>query len=202
MNSPENTSSSSSISGYHYGTSRSAISPISESDLSKLEQTAGWTFADADVLGRHADLFRDKAESMVDSWRAVIGAQPHLAHWFVMPDGTPDDAYKASVKRRFVQWFVDVALRPHDRDWLNYQQEIGLRHTPAKKNKTDGTHTPPVVPLRYLLGFVPIVLPIRQFFVGAIKDEAELKRLEDAWTKAVLLHITLWSLPYVKEDLW
>jgi hypothetical protein len=132
----------------------------------------------------------------------VIGSQPHLAHWFVKPEGAPDDAYKASVKRRFVQWVVDVALRPHDRDWLNYQEEIGLRHTPAKKNKTDGAHTPPVVPLRYLLGFVPVVLPIRQFFAEGIKNEAELKRLEDAWTRAVLLHIALWSRPYVKEDLW
>jgi hypothetical protein len=201
MNSPESTPSSS-ISGYDYGTPKSAVSPVSESDLSELEETAGWTSADAGVLARHADLFRSKAESMVDSWRAVIGAQPHLAHWFVKPDGTPDDAYKASVKRRFVQWVIDVALRPHDRDWLNYQEEIGLRHTPAKKNETDGAHTPRVVPFRYLLGFVAVVLPIRQFFAEDIKDEVELKRLEDAWTKAVLLHITLWSRSYMKEDLW
>lgn len=201
MNSPKETPPPS-IPGYEYGTPRSAISPVSEHELSELEQTAGWTSADAEVLARHAGLFRAKAESMVDSWRAVIGSQPHLAHWFVKPDGTPDDTYKASVKRRFVQWVVDVALRPHDRDWLNYQEEIGLRHTPAKKNKTDGTHTPPVVPFRYLLGFVPVVLPIRQFFSDDIKDELELKRIQDAWTKAVLLHLSLWSRPYVKEDLW
>jgi hypothetical protein len=191
-----------SIPGYDYGTSRSAISPVSERDLSELEQTAGWTSVDAGVLARHSELFRAKAESMVDSWRAVIGAQPYLAHWFVKPDGMPDHAYKASVKRRFVQWVVDVALRPHDRDWLNYQQEIGLRHTPAKKNKTDGAHTPQLVPFRYLVGFVPVVLPIRQFFAEAVEDEAELKRIEDAWTKAVLIHIALWSRPYLKEDLW
>jgi hypothetical protein len=47
-----------------------------------------------------------------------------------------------------------------------------------------------------------VVLPIQQFFAEDIKDEAELKRLEDAWTKAVLLNITLWSRPYMKEDLW
>jgi hypothetical protein len=200
MSSPENTPSS--IPGYDYRTAKSAISPVSENELSELEQTCGWTSADADVLAQHGKLFRAKAESMVDSWRAVIGSQPHLARWFFKPDGTPDDAYKASVKRRFVQWVVDVALCPHDRDWLNYQHEIGLRHTPAKKNKTDGTHTPPVVPFRFLLGFVPVVLPIREFFAEAIKDNAELKRLEVAWTKAVLLHITLWSQPYVKEDFW
>ena len=191
-----------SIPGYDYGTPTSAVSPVSEIDLSQLEQAAGWTAKDADVLARHADLFRAKAESMVDLWRSVIGSQPHLSQWFVGPDGKPDDEYKASVKRRFVHWVIDVAVRPHDRDWLNYQQEIGLRHTPAKKNKTDGAHTPPLVPFRYLLGFIPVVLPIREFFTDAIQDEAELKRLEDAWTKAVLLHVTLWSRAYVAEDLW
>jgi hypothetical protein len=194
--------STSSIPGYDYGTPKSAVSPVSESELSELEQSSGWSSADADVLARHADLFRAKAESMVDSWRAVIGSQPHLAHWFVKPDGMPDDSYKASVKRRFVQWVVDVALRPHDRDWLNYQEEIGLRHTPVKKNKTDGANTPPVVPLRYLLGFVPVVLPIRKFFEDDIQSEAEVKKLEDAWTKSVLLHITLWSRAYTLKDLW
>jgi hypothetical protein len=191
-----------SIPGYDYGTPGNAISPVSESDLSQLEQTAGWTAADADVLARHAGLFREKAESMVDSWRAVIGSQSHLSQWFAKPDGTPDDEYRASVKRRFVQWVIDVALRPHDRDWLNYQHEIGLRHTPAKKNMTDGAQTPPVVPFRYLLGFVPVVLPIRGFFTDVIQDETELKRLEEAWTKIVLLHVTLWSRAYIAEDIW
>jgi len=188
------------IPGYDYGTQRSALSPVSESDLSQLEQTAGWTAADAVVLARHALLFRAKAESMVDSWRAVIGSQSRLSHWFVKPDGAPDDDYKARIRRRFVQWVVDVALRPHDRDWLNYQYEIGLRHTPVKKNRTDGTQTPTLVPFRYLLGFIPVILPIRGFFTDAIQDEAELKRLEDA--KAVLLHVTLWSRAYMEEELW
>jgi len=200
MNSPDK--SQLSIPGYDYGSCRSAVSPVSETGQSELELTCGWTPADADMLARHADLFRAKAESMVDSWRAVIASQPHLAHWFVKPDGAPDDTYKASVKRRFIQWVVDVAQRPHDRDWLNYQDEIGLRHTPAKKNKTDSAHTPPVVPLRYLLGFVPVVLPVRQFFEESIKDEDELQRLEGAWIKAVLLHVTLWSRPYAKDGLW
>lgn len=191
-----------SIPGYDYGTTKSAVSPLSEIDLSQLEEASGWTAEDAAVLARHAALFREKAEAMVDSWRAVIGAQPHLSHWFVKPDGAPDDEYKVRIKRRFVQWVVDVAVRPHDRDWLNYQQEIGLRHTPAKKNKTDGAHTPPVVPFRYLLGFVPRVLPIRSFFADAIQEEAELERLQDAWTKAVLLHVTLWSHAYLPNDLW
>lgn len=193
---------SSSIPGYDYGTPKSAVSPVSENELSHLEQTAGWTVMDAGTLMSHSELFQAKAESMVDSWRAVIGSQPHLTHWFVRPDGHTDDDYKASVKRRFVQWVIDVAARPHDRDWLNYQYEIGLRHTPAKKNKADGVRTPPVVPFRYLIGFIPIVLHIRGFFADDIQDEAELKRIEDAWAKIVLIHVALWSRAYVSEDLW
>jgi hypothetical protein len=190
-----------SIPGYDYGAPSSAISPVAKIELTQLEETIGWTSADADVLSRYADHFRAKAEEMVDSWRSIIGSQPHLSHWFVKPDGGADEQYKASVKRRFVQWVIDVAVRPHDQDWLNYQQEIGLRHTPAKKNKTDGAHAPPVVPFRYLLGFIPMILPIRKFFNEAIGDD-ELKVLEEAWTKAVLLHVTLWSRAYMEDALW
>jgi hypothetical protein len=190
------------IPGYDFGTPKSALSPVSEEDLRLLEQTVGWSESDATLLQKHADLFRQQAELMVDSWRSVIGAQAHLARWFFGPNGKPDEEYKARVKQRFVQWVVDVALRQHDRNWLNYQEEIGLRHTPAKKNVPDGAQTPPIVPLRYLLGFVPVILPICKFFAGAVQNQAELKKLEEAWTKAVLLHITLWSRPYASQGLW
>jgi len=76
-------------------------------------------------------------------------------------------------------------------------------HTPEKKNQTDDAHTPAVVPLRYLIAFGTIVATAtRKFFVdGGVRGE-ELQKLEDAWSKAVQLHITLWSRPYVKEGLW
>lgn len=46
-----------------------------------------------------------------------------------------------------------------------------------------------------------MILPIRKFFNEAIGDD-ELKVLEDAWIKAVLLHVTLWSRPYMEDALW
>jgi hypothetical protein len=190
------------IAGYDYGAGRSAVSPVSEEELRVLEQTVGWTEAEAELLRRYADLFGQRAERMVDSWRSVIAAQPHLTRWFLGLDGRPDTEYQARVKPRFVQWVIDVALRPHDRDWLNYQEEIGLRHTPARKNLTDGRQTPPLVPLRYLIGFVSVVLLIRGFFEDAVSGEEELKALEEAWRKAVLLHVTLWSRSYAAEGLW
>ena len=192
-----------SISGYDYGRPAVARSPVSLDELRQVEATVGWSAEDANVLLRHEDLFRNNAEHMVDSWRAVIGAQPHLAKWFFSPDGKPDDEYKAKVKKRFVQWVLDACFRPHDQAWLDYQEEIGLRHTPEKKNETDGAQTPALVPLRYLIAFGAVVaLTTRKFFLDAGVRDEELHNLEAAWSKAMQLHITLWSRPYVKEGLW
>ncbi|MGH7649801.1 MAG: protoglobin domain-containing protein [Gemmatimonadaceae bacterium] len=191
------------IAGYDYGRPESAHSPVSLDELRQLEATIGWSDTDAKTLERHGSIFRDNAEHMVDAWRAVIGKQPHLAKWFVGPDGKPDDAYKASVKKRFVQWVLDACFRPHDQTWLDYQEEIGLRHTPAKKNQTDNGHTPPLVPLRYVLGFMTVItIATRKFFIDAGLAGDDLQELEDAWAKGVLLHVTLWSRPYTQDRLW
>ncbi len=192
-----------SIPGYDYGQPGIARSPVSLEELREIEKTVGWSDDDARLLQRHGQIFRTYAEQMVDSWRAVIGTQPHLAKWFFGPDGKADVAYKASVKRRFVQWVMDACFRPHDRAWLDYQEEIGLRHTPDKKNQTDAAHTPPLVPLRYLLAFTPIVcMTTRKFFTDAGVQGEELQKLEDAWSKAVQSHVTLWARPYVNDGLW
>jgi hypothetical protein len=50
---------------------------------------------------------------------------------------------------------------------------------------------PPLVPLRYLLAFIPVVTEIRSFLQAGITDLEELAALEHAWRKAVHLHVTL-----------
>src|ERR1041385_4475944 len=167
------------VAGYDYGHPDVPRSPVSLDELRQLEEAVGWRAEDAQVLQRHGDLFREHAEDMVDSWRAVIGAQPHLAKWFFGPDGKPDDEYKTKVKKRFVQWVLDACFRPHDQAWLDYQEEIGLRHTPEKKNQTDGAHTQPLVPLRYLVGFIPVVtIGARKFFSDQGVTGKELQHLQ------------------------
>ncbi len=191
------------IPGYDYGSPRAAHSPISPDDLRALEQSVGWTAHDSQALNMAGDVLADQAEALVDSWRAQIAQQPHLARWFFGPDGKADEAYKAAVKKRFVRWVVDSCTRPRDQAWLDYQEEIGLRHTPAKKNKTDGTHTPDVVPLRYLLAFLgPALLGVKPFLGKKGHAADEIEAMQRAWTKSVLLHVTLWSRPYARDGLW
>ena len=191
------------VSGYDFGRPEAAHSPISIGELREIEETVGWGEQDFQILRSHGDIFERDAEKMVDAWRAIIAKQPHLAKWFFGPDGKPDEAYKAKVKKRFVQWVLDVCFRPHDQAWLDYQYEIGLRHTPDKKNATDGAHTASFVPLRYLLAFVSVVaITTRTFFVEAGLEGEELQKLCDAWLRAVQLHVTMWTLPYAKAGLW
>jgi hypothetical protein len=191
------------IPGYDYGSARIERSPVTLAELRHLEQAAGWRDADAATLRRMGELIRDDAEALVDSWRKVIGEQPELARWFFGPDDRPDENYKARVKKRFVQWVLDVCLEPHDQAWLDYQDEIGKRHTPARKNMTDDAATPSVVPLRYLVAFSAVVTTsIREFLKGRGVGDADLVQFQQAWTKVVLLAIALWSRPYAKDGLW
>jgi len=191
------------IAGYSFGEASINTSPVSLDELHKLEAAIGWSDDDVLWLKITAETLVPQAEAMVDSWRAMIGSLPQLAASFVGPDGKPDEHYKASVKARFVQWISDVCLQPHDQDWLNYQEEIGLRHTPAKKNTTDNAQTPPVVPERYLLGFTAVVITtVRNFLAKSGRTEDDLVHMQNAWTRAVLLSVTLWSRPYAQEGLW
>ena len=86
------------IAGHDFGSAHSAKSPVSAEELLQLEQTLGWTAHDAQLLRKHAPLFEAKAEEMVDSWRAIIGAQPHLAKWFFW-DGAVHMSRSASMAR-------------------------------------------------------------------------------------------------------
>jgi len=191
------------IPGYDYGAARAAHSPVTVDELRMLEQTVGWTEADGDAVAMAAEVLAGQEEAMVDSWRSIIGEHEHLAKWFFGPEGKPDEAYKAAVKKRFVRWVADLCRRERDRAWLDYQEEIGLRHTPAKKNQTDRAQTPDVVPLRYLVAFTSVVITSAKGFLdkkGHSSEEVE--RMHAAWTKAVLLTLALWSRPYTKERLW
>jgi hypothetical protein len=191
------------IPGYDYGDSSVPRAPVNVDDFEKLEKSAEFTAEDRRYLALAGDVLADQAEKMVDAWRARISKQEHLAQWFFGPDGKPDERYKAAVKLRFVQWVIDTCARPFDQVWLDYQDEIARRHTPEKKNKTDGVQSAPLVPLRYLVAFTAVVITTSKEFLAAKGHSLEqVEGMYAAWTKAMLLTLALWSRPYAKEGLW
>lgn len=191
------------IPGYTYGTSDAARSPVTLDELALLRQAVGLTDEDERELRMAGELLAPQADAIVDAWRAVIGKQPHLAIYSAFLDGRPNPAYAAASKPRFSRWIVDVCTRPYDQAWLDYQHEIGLRHTRAQKNQTDGVESAPHIPLRYLLAFTStVILTIAPFLEGRGRSAAEVEHMHAAWTKAVMLHVTLWSRAYTSGQDW
>jgi hypothetical protein len=191
------------IPGYDYGTKDVATSPVSLKELEQLKQTITLDSEDVRYLRMAGEVLENQTESIINVWRGVISATPHLACYFKDASGNTDEHYKSQVKERFKQWIVDVCSRPYDQDWLNYQQEIGLRHTHEKKNVTDGGHTPPHIPLRYIIAFTAVVNDtIKPFLAKNGHSLGVIEKMHKAWCKAVILHVTLWSRAYCTENGW
>jgi hypothetical protein len=191
------------IAGYTYGSETLPPSPVSMEELEQIKQTATFTHEDISYLHLAGTILEDQTEDIINTWRSVIGSTPHLAYYFAGTNGKPDENYKARAKERFKQWILDVCYRPYDEDWLSYQHEIGLRHTHIKKNLTDKSSAPPHIPLRYLIAFTAVVInTIKPFLFKKGKRAEEVEKMHQAWCKAVMLHVTLWSRAYVAESDW
>ena len=144
-----------------------APSPVSLHELEMLKPAAGLTEEDERYLRLAGTVLADQTEELVACWRGILAAEPHLARYSLGPDGQPDPHYAGASGLRLQQWILDTCLRPYDQDWLDYQQEIALRHTSLKKNKTDGVESAPYVPLRYILAFSAVINETIKPFLAA-----------------------------------
>jgi Protoglobin len=188
------------IPGYTFGTDTVPRSPVSPGELELLQATLLLGEDDRAALRRSGDLLAPRVEDILDVWYGFVGANPHLLAAFTGPDGQPDQAYLAAVRRRFGRWILDTARADYDQTWLDYQHEIGLRHHRSGKNRTDGARAADHIPLRYVLALlVPITTTLKPFLAegGATPDQVE--AMYQAWVKAVLLQVILWSYPYVRD---
>jgi|SRR5579884_623723 len=191
------------IPGYSYGTALAARSPLTLDELDRVKQAVGLTTDDEHALRMAADVLAKYADEMVTGWRALLAEYPHLACYSAHPDGRTNPEYSAASKPRFVRWILDACTRPLDQAWLDYQEEIGLRHTRAKKNATDDADSLAHIPMRYLLAFTAVVITTsRDYLSRNGHDARDVDRMHAAFTKSVLLHVTVWTRPYVPVENW
>ncbi|WP_259678291.1 protoglobin domain-containing protein [Arthrobacter oryzae] len=188
----------SSIPGYTYGSKTLATSPVSLEDLARLESTVLWTDDDVAALRRAGEILGPQADRILDVWYGFVGSHDFLIASFAGADGTANPDYLGAVRARFAQWIVDVCSRDRDQEWLDYQHEIALRHTAAKKNLTDGVSSPAsVINLRYIIAFiVPLTATIRPFLAEQAPDADEVEAMYQAWFKSVTITAALWAEPY------
>ncbi len=186
------------IPGYRYGDEGLVRSPLSLAELDLLKQTVLFGDDDVAALAQAAEVLAPQTHEILDVWYGYVGDHPFLIESFAGADGNPDPDYLSAVRERFKVWVVDLCSREHDQDWLNYQHEVGLRHTSAKKNLTDAVKSPAAeIRMRYLIGFiVPLTATMRPFLAEGTSDPGELDAMYTAWFKGVTLTAILWSEPY------
>lgn len=186
--------------GYTYGDPGLPPSPVSLEALHQLKAALLWSEEDEKALKEAGEVLKDQVEEVLDLWYSFVGSHPHLLHYFTDGQGNPIPEYLERVRKRFGQWVLDTCFRPHDEAWLAYQHEIGLRHHRTKKNQTDGVASVPHIPLRYLIAFIyPITATIWPFLAKKGHPPEAVERMHQAWFKAVVLQVALWSHPYAKE---
>jgi hypothetical protein len=188
-----------SIPGYTLGQPGSARSPMSDQEFALLKGTVLLGDEDLAALRMAHEVLGDQVEDVLDVWYGFVGANAHLVKYFAGADGAPDARYLEGVRRRFAAWILDTTAANYDRAWLDYQYEVGLRHTRAKKNLTDDVRPgAEVVHLRYLIAFiVPLTATMKPFLAKKGHAPDEVERMHQAWFKAVTLTAALWTQPYV-----
>jgi hypothetical protein len=176
-------------------------SPLTLEEFEKLKETVLFTEEDVRSLRQSGEVLADQTEAILDVWYGFVGSKPFLLEYFRRKtDGEPDARYLAAVRQRFGQWILDTAAANYDQKWLDYQFEIGRRHHRTAKNRTDGVDAPEVIHFRYLTTLIyPITATLKPFLAKKGHSSEEVEKMHEAWLKSVILQVTLWSQPYVRE---
>lgn len=185
------------IPGYSYASADLPSSEVSIDQLEALKTTVGFTDDDERYLRLAGEVFNGQTRQIVLHWRSgIIANIPNLARHSRSLDGEPLREYLDRSNLRFEQWILDTCLRHYDRDWLNYQQEIALRHTGAK-NQTDGVLSTPYVPLRDVISFVAVMNEtIKPYLAAKGHSVDEIDKMHRAWCKSIQIQLALWVGPY------
>lgn len=186
--------------GYDYDSANINHSTVSMSDLDKLKESAGFTAEDERFLRMAGTVLEDQTEQIVLHWRSgIIASIPNLARHSRSENGESLPDYLAKSNLRFRQWILDTCLRPYDQNWLNYQQEIALRHTSRKKNATDGVTSTDHVPYSDIVAFVAVLNEtIRPYLAKKGHMENDIARMHAAWQKSLQMQMALWAKPYME----
>jgi hypothetical protein len=190
-----------SIPGYTYGQKSLARAPYTLQDLESLKKAMLLSDEDLRYLRMSKAILADQTEAILDVWYGFVASTPELVVFFKNnKTGAPDGAYLNAVRKRFGQWILDTADANYDQAWLDYQYEIGLRHTSPKKNKTDKADSVPSVNFRYLSALtIPITTTLKPFLAKKGASAADVEKMHAAWVKSVLMQSILWSYPYVRQ---
>lgn len=187
------------IPGYRYGDPTLPVSPLTLADLERIQRCLLFSAEDAAALRRAREILEPQVDAILDVWYGFVGSQDFLLDYFSTDTG-PDSDYLARVRQRFGRWILDTCRAEYDQKWLDYQAEIGRRHIDQKNATDDVQGAPALIHFRYVNALIyPIYATIRPFLERGEADPAKVEQMHQSWLKSVLLQVTLWSQPYLRD---
>jgi hypothetical protein len=175
--------------------------PITMTEFEQMKETALFRDEDVQALRQSKPILADQTNAILDVWYGFIGSKDFLLDFLRRKaDGEPDQHYLAAVRERFEKWILDTAEAAYDQEWLDYQFEIGRRHHRTGKNRTDKVDAAEIINFRYLHPLIyPVVATLKPFLGKKGASAEQMEAMHQAWLKSVLLQVTLWSYPYIKD---
>ena len=183
---------------YSYRTAGVAGLPVSAQELDGLKASLRFDEEDRRYLRLAGEVLDAQSKQVVDHWRSGINASiPNLARRSRTPDGDPCPEDMGSSNLRFQRWIADTCLRPYDRDWIDYQREIALRRSGAKKNELDRVRSPPCAPLPEVIAFIATMkMAMKPYLAAEGHSTEDVEKMHQAWCKSMQLQLALWISPY------
>jgi Protoglobin len=182
------------LKGYDYG----AVprSPVTWAEFEDLKRVVGFDERDQELLLRAGEHIAPRLDELLGHWFGQLGG------WIQATFAGRDvERYSAAAGARFARGVLDGFTRTYDQDWLDYQNEIGLRHSRATKNRTDAVNSVPVVPLRHVIASIQVLSDIPDKFLDNFSS-ADAAGIRTAWSRSLLLQVALWTRSYATAEDW
>ncbi|SKA63843.1 protoglobin domain-containing protein [Enterovibrio nigricans] len=189
------------VPGYDADSKSLETSPVSQEEFALLQKTIFFGPDDVEALRQAQKILKPQISEILDTWYGYVGANPHLLYYFSNKDTREANGeYLSRVRARFEQWILDLTSANYDQQWLNYQHEIAKRHHRVGKNRADDVNAVYHIDYRYMVAFIyPITTTIKPFLAKGDVSQKEADAMYEAWRKAVILSVVLWTHPYIKD---
>lgn len=186
--------------GYDYGAPNVPRSPVTLVELRELCELIRFGDEDVHRLNAIGEVLEPRLMAFMEQLMQWTG--PIALTSVIDEKGDIDQAYLEAAHARFARGFLDTCRRTFDQAWLDYQQEVGLRHHRTKKNRTDNARATAHIPFRWMVAFLEPTVETMRAFLTPWVPAADLDSLVAAWRKAMLLQVVLYSRAYVPDDDW
>jgi hypothetical protein len=160
--------------------------------VQELMDFVGFTDGDIDMIRRTAPALLKHERAITDALYEHFLNFPASARFFLLPDGTPDQARLERRKHSLGRWLRETAEAAMTHDFLYYLLAVGLSH--SHRSFGPGGKIPP----HLIVGAMSLAqTAFARIFQEELRDTSEAFEASLAWNKLLLIHLNVLLIGYL-----